>query len=236
MIRIAICDDSLQTTNYVEEYISQLPLHDIACEVFMSGDEMMHYLGNGNRAFNIYFLDIEMPGTNGVETAKFVRQRDTKALIIFITNHKEYVYQVFEVLPFRFVVKPITCERLNAVLHDAIESIQTMGQLYFFKKERETFQIPYSEIVYFEGVGRKVQLVSATGVNEFYHHISDIENELDSNLFLRIHASYIVNMNQIISIGEAEVNLKGGIRLPISKKFRQDAKIKHLRFMKWRNG
>ena len=61
-----------------------------------------------NVTFNILFMDIEMPGRNGIETSAYVREKDKNALIIFITDHKEYVYEVFDVLQFRCLIKPST--------------------------------------------------------------------------------------------------------------------------------
>jgi len=236
VITIAICDDDKLTANYMEEYILSLPIKDIFYDIFMTGHDLMNYLENNNVRYNIYILDIEMPGINGIETASHIRRKDKNALIIFSTDHKEYVYQVFEVLPFRFIIKPLTKERLTTVLYEAFEHIQTMGQLFFFKKERNNFQIPFRDILYFEGNGRKVRLNTVTGEHEFYSRLRDITGKVDANLFLQIHISYLVNMEHIHSISESEVLLDNHIRLPISKKFRQDAKMQHLKYMEWRCG
>jgi DNA-binding LytR/AlgR family response regulator len=238
MIHIAVCDDSLITSSYVEEYLSKLPLKDISFDVFSSGNDLINYMekNSDNTYFNIYFMDIEMPGINGIETAAYIRKNDKNAIIIFITEHKEYVYQVFDVLPFRFIVKPLDKERLDIVLKEAIENIQTMKQLFFFKKERQNFQIPFDKILYFEGVGRKVKLVTETTEYVFYDKISNIKEKVDKNLFLQIHASYLVNMEFIRLISEVEVVLEGNIKLPISKKFRKEAKLQHLNFVEWRCG
>jgi DNA-binding LytR/AlgR family response regulator len=238
MIHIAVCDDSPITSSYVEEYLSKLPLKDISFDVFSSGNDLINYMEKNpdNAYFNIYFMDIEMPGVNGIETAAYIRKNDKNAIIIFITEHKEYVYQVFAVLPFRFIVKPLDKERLDIVLKEAIENIQTMKQLFFFKKERQEFQIPFDEILYFEGAGRKVKLLTETTEYVFYDKISNIKGEVDKNLFLQIHASYLVNMEFIRFISEVEVVLEGNVKLPISKKFRKEAKLQHLNFMEWRCG
>lgn len=238
ILKIAICDDNQITANYIEEYISGLPIKNISCEVFISGNDLIKYLNKSSLDgdFNIYFMDIEMPGIDGIETATYIREKDSKALIIFITEHKEYVYQVFEVLPFRFLIKPLSKEQLNKVLHEAIENIQTMKQLFFFKIERKRYQLSSDEILYFESKGRKVRLVMEIEEYEFYDKLSNIKKNVDDNLFLQIHSSYLVNMEYIRVVTETEVVMRGGAILPISKKFRNEAKKQHLNFVEWRCG
>lgn len=237
-MRIAVCDDNLITSGYIEEYLSKLSLNDITFDVFCSGNDLIDYMDRNpdNVYFNIYFMDIEMPGVNGIETAAYIRKKDKNALIIFITEHKEYVYQVFEVLPFRFIIKPLNKEKLDIILQEAIENIQTMKQIFFFKKERQNFQIPFDKILYFEGEGRKVKLVTSTTEYKFYDKISNIKKTVNENIFLQIHTSYLVNMEFIRFISEIEVVLEGDVKLPISKKFRKEAKSQHLNFMEWRCG
>ncbi len=238
MLNVAICDDNPLTASYVEEYLSNVPIRDIAYEVFCSGTDLINYLHKNPSEphFSIYFMDIEMPGINGIETASRIRELDAYALIIFITEHKEYVYQVFNVLPFRFIIKPLEKDALDTVLHEAINNIRIMKQLFFFKQERISFQIPFQEIKYFEGAGRKVRLLSTKTEYLFYGKISDIKEKVDKNIFVQIHKSYLVNMEFIRSISETEVLLEDNIRLPISKKFRKEVKSGHLNFMEWRCG
>lgn len=235
-MRISICDDNRITANYVEEYISNLSFKDITYDIFFSGEDLIKYIENNHVVYNIYFMDIEMPGRSGIETSAYIRQTDKNALIIFITDHKEYVYQVFEVLPFRFLMKPLTKEKLNTVLGEAMEHIQTMKQVFFFKQGKTRLQVPFDEILYFEGNRRKIRLVTNQKEYEFYDKISNLKEQVDMNIFLQIHTSYLINMEQIHLIDESEVLLKNDIHLPISKKFRKEAKEQHLKYMEWRCG
>ena len=184
--------------------------------------------------FNILFMDIEMPGRNGIETSAYVREKDKNALIIFITDHKEYVYEVFDVLPFRFLIKPVTREALNLVMKKAFEHFNLTKQVFFFKQNKTQLQVAFDEIIYFEGNLRKVRLVTTGGEYDFYGKISEVVKKLDGNLFLQIHNSYIVNMDQIRKISESVVLLKSGITLPISKKYREYVRQKHIQYMAWR--
>ena len=233
-MRIAVCEDNNIVAAFMEDYIASMDAENIEYEIFTSGDDLIHYMEQENVTFNILFMDIEMPGRNGIETSAYVREKDKYALIIFITDHKEYVYEVFDVLPFRFLIKPVTREALNLVMKKAFEHFNLTKQVFFFKQNKTQLQVAFDEIIYFEGNLRKVRLVTTGGEYDFYGKISEVVKKLDGNLFLQIHNSYIVNMDQIRKISESVVLLKSGIALPISKKYREYVRQKHIQYMAWR--
>ena len=233
-MRIAVCEDNNIVAAFMEDYIASMEAENIEYEIFTSGDDLIHYMEQENVTFNILFMDIEMPGRNGIETSAYVREKDKNALIIFITDHKEYVYEVFDVLPFRFLIKPVTQEALNLVMKKAFEHFNLTKQVFFFKQNKTQLQVAFDEIIYFEGNLRKVRLVTTGGEYDFYGKISEVVKKLDGNLFLQIHNSYIVNMDQIRKISESVVLLKSGTTLPISKKYREYVRQKHIQYMAWR--
>lgn len=233
-MRIAVCEDNNIVAAFMEDYIASMEAENIEYEIFTSGDDLIHYMEQENVTFNILFMDIEMPGRNGIETSAYVREKDKNALIIFITDHKEYVYEVFDVLPFRFLIKPVTREALNLVMKKAFEHFNLTKQVFFFKQNKTQLQVAFDEIIYFEGNLRKVRLVTTGGEYDFYGKISEVVKKLDGNLFLQIHNSYIVNMDQIRKISESVVLLISGITLPISKKYREYVRQKHIQYMAWR--
>ena len=233
-MRIAVCEDNNIVAAFMEDYIASMDAENIEYEIFTSGDDLIHYMERENVTFNILFMDIEMPGRNGIETSAYVREKDKYALIIFITDHKEYVYEVFDVLPFRFLIKPVTREALNLVMKKAFEHFNLTKQVFFFKQNKTQLQVAFDEIIYFEGNLRKVRLVTTGGEYDFYGKISEVVKKLDGNLVLQIHNSYIVNMEQIRKISESVVLLKSGTTLPISKKYREYVRQKHIQYMAWR--
>lgn len=233
-MRIAVCEDNNIVAAFMEDYIASMDAENIEYEIFTSGDDLIHYMERENVTFNILFMDIKMPGRNGIETSAYVREKDKYALIIFITDHKEYVYEVFDVLPFRFLIKPVTREALNLVMKKAFEHFNLTKQVFFFKQNKTQLQVAFDEIIYFEGNLRKVRLVTTGGEYDFYGKISEVVKKLDGNLFLQIHNSYIVNMDQIRKISESVVLLKSGTTLPISKKYREYVRQKHIQYMAWR--
>lgn len=234
-MRIAICDDNMSFASQVENVILSQNLSDIETEVFSSGKELLSHIEEGYTA-QIYFLDIEMPGIDGIRTAQGIREKDTDALLIYMTQHHEYVYSVFETLPFRFLRKPFSDELVQKTFLECLEHLDLTEKYYFFKADRIQRQLPYSEILYFEGSGRKVILHGTKESYEFYERISHVAEVVDDTAFCRVHVSFIINMDAIRSIRETEVLLKDGTILPISKTYRQEAKEKHMQYMLKKNG
>lgn len=234
-MNVIICDDNRKFASMVEEALMELELINIEYEVFYSGESLCSYLSDGNSA-SIYFLDIEVEEKDGIEVGNFIRKKDDKAVIIFMTQHREYVYRVFECLPFRFVEKPFLKEKIQKVFQESLDYIYASRKFYFFKIGKTQYQIAYDDILYFEGRGRKVCICTKQGNYEFYGKIQTTFEELDANIFVRVHISYIVNMDAIRSIEIKDLVLSDGTELPISKPYRIETKQNHMKYMMWKSG
>lgn len=234
-MNVAICDDDVNVANFIEDILSNMSDIEFSTDVFFSGDDLLRYL-QAESHYNIYLLDIEIPGHNGIEIASVIREQDRNAIIIFITDHKEYVYEVFEVLPFRFLRKPVTAQKLSRILMDAAEHIKVSKQLFFFQIGHNKYQLNCSDILYFEGAGRKIIIHANQDTYEFYGKITDILPQLDTSLFCRIHASILVNMEYIRSIKKMAILLQNEAQLPISKRYLNEVKQAHLSFIERRCG
>ncbi len=233
MIRIAVCEDSIPVQAQIEDHISEI-LTDCPVEIFSSGEELLSFLSREKRRFSLYLMDISLPGISGIETAAAIRERDPYALIIFITDYKEYVYEVFETLPYRFITKPIDKDIFHKAISDAVNYITDRGELFHFHVDRVQYQIPFQEIIYFESNLRRVTLHTGKEAFSFYGRLRDLSEHLNPILFVRTHASYLVNMEYIRSIRDAEVLLSTGEHIPVSRKYRPSVRDKHLEYMKWR--
>ena len=233
MVTIGICEDSLPVQAQIENYISEI-LDNCPLEVFSNGEELLDYLSDGKQRFSLYFMDISLPGISGIETAAAIREKDPYALIIYITDYKEYVYQVFETLPYRFITKPVKKEVFQKALTDAINYLTDRGELFCFHIDRDQYQIPFQEIVYFESRLRRLMLHTVNETYSFYGKLNEITKSLNPLLFVRTHASYLVNMEYIHSIRDTEILLQSGESIPMSRKYRPLVRQKHLEYIKWR--
>lgn len=233
MISIAICEDSIPIQSQIENLTASL-LPETPIEVFSTGEELIRELSNEQVRYSIYLMDISLPGISGIETATFIREHDPYALLIYITDYKEYVYQVFETLPFRFITKPINISVFEKVLSDAVNYFRNRSRMFHFHIERKQYQIPLQEIVYFESSLRQITLYTPDTSYEFYGRMSDVISALDALFFVRVHASYIVNMEYIRCLSDTCVTLHCGTLIPVSKRYRGELRTKHLQYLKWR--
>lgn len=213
MIPIAICEDMTAIQSELENFITDM-LPDCPVEVFSSGTDLLSFLEREETSFSIYFMDISLPGISGIETAAAIRSNDPYALIVYITDYREYVYEVFETLPFRFITKPVEKGNFLKVLKEALNYLDINNQMFHFHIERNQYQIPFKEILYFESSLRQLTLHTAKNSYLFYGKLRDIVTDLDELLFARIHASYIVNIEHIQCLGDVSITICTGETLP----------------------
>ena len=117
-MRIAICDDEKNIRELIGNKVAkQYPEADIV--FFQSGEELLL----SDKHVDILFLDIQMSGKNGMETARELRKKDKSVILIFVTAVEEYVFQAFDVGAFHYIVKPIDDEKFKDVLLRAVEEL-----------------------------------------------------------------------------------------------------------------
>ena len=118
-MQIAICDDEKNIRELICDKVkTQFPEAEI--DFYSSGDELLL----SDKPMDILFLDIQMSGRNGMETARELRKKDKRTIIIFITATEEYVFQAFDVGAFHYIVKPIDDEKFTDVLCRAVEEFE----------------------------------------------------------------------------------------------------------------
>lgn len=235
MLKIAICDDDINVANELEKIVCALPVSNLDTEIFSSGNELIRHFLEG-REYQIVLLDIKMPSVSGIDTALELRKLSKDVVLIFITAYKEYVYQVFESLPFRFLEKPVDPLKLRGVMIDAVRYIEDMKRFFFFRKSMAAYQIPAQEIIYFEAANRKINIYTTKGTDSFYGKFRSLMERLDPNYFVRIHSSFIVNMNAVTSYSKKEVRINDHTVLPVSAKYEENFRLEYLKFIERRCG
>lgn len=223
MIKIAVCDDDLKFVGAIQEYLEQLAKEEhfeLEIECFLSGNELIREYEK-EVLFDLIYLDIEMNGADGIETAKRIRQKDYHVLIVYISSHEEYLRQLFEAEPFRFLSKPVEYQAFRAVFRQAAERIFEQQSNYFhFKTGKTMVKIPCKDILYFESAGRKVIVHTIQHSYEYYNKLNEIEESLKDMRFVRIHKAYLVNIDNVEAFQYERVAMSDGTILSISQKNR----------------
>lgn len=224
-MNIAICDDNIYDSSHLESLVDMAfygNTRDYDCEVFSTGDSLLEYLNKNPLAFQIYLLDIEMDGKDGVQTAREIRAQDGDAIIIFVTNHAELMSQAFKVLAFQYIVKPFEDESAIEIILSALNLLQSRKSLFQYSVRKKTCTLYQSQIEYIESIGRKILLHTVGGeVQEYYGTLKDAAAKTAGLSFAQIHSSYIINMEQLETVDAQGVRLRSGTHLTISDKYRR---------------
>ena len=148
---IAICDDEPlfceQLKKEIYLYSSKYNL-DTVVEIFYNGKKLLNDL-----RFDIIFLDYQMPGLNGLQTAKELRKINQQCTIIFLTSFPEIVYDTFQYETFRFLIKPLNINNL----YEALNSYRKKMDTYYpisINKEGDVIKISTKDIIYVEADGK----------------------------------------------------------------------------------
>lgn len=232
MIKLAICDDDPKIVEQLETYIEKMNNRRIEYDVFGSAEDLRRYLGL-NHNYNLYILDIEMDGMTGLELAKVLRNEHLQSLIVFLTSYSQYVYDVFEVVTFDFIVKPITFEKFEKLIVKAENYLNMTYANFVFSYRKNNFSVPCNMIYCIEKQGRKA-LIHELGGNIYQTNMTlkEIWEQLDERVFVEIHTSCIINLAEVISIEGERITMRNKESFFVSRNYRQRVKKQHLLYLK----
>ena len=232
MLKIAICDDSRTDVEMLESAFDRLHKYPIEYEVYFEAGELLKYVNEKEENYHLYIFDIEMPKMDGLELAKAIRKKDAKALFVFLTGYTQYVMDVFEVITFDYISKPITAEKLESVILKAMQYLQMIRRDFVFQFRKNQFRVSCDDILYFEKKGRQAVIHTISDNYKANMTTEEIWQQLDEKVFAHIHLSYIVNLGHILAIDGEEAVLDNGERLLVARSHKQTLKEKHMEYMR----
>ena len=201
------------------------------CEMdeYISGDEFLFHLKPGY--YDIVFFDVEMDGTDGIETAKRLRRIDSNVVIVFTSAHGESVFDGFIAEPLTFLTKPLLSNELHDALGRAVTQVQRARKKKFvYTVNKATNVITVRDIVYLESKGRVLEIVTTNDRIPFYGKLDTAQENPALEGFIRCHQSYLVNPDYIMEITGTEILLTTKGTVPIR---RGSAKELRLEFMSY---
>ena len=230
MLRIAICDDDSATVqsnrSIAEDCLKQCgSAGEIAA--YTHSDNLLYDITEDGFFFDLILLDIEMPGSTGMELAEKIRPFLPNVKIIFITSHVEYAIDAFELSIFRYVPKSDIARRLPGAVRDAIRLIELEeGRFYTIQTNSRLEKIPYKEILFIERDGKNASITTAGGAAKVRKSLQQVYEELAAEEFIFIDRGCIVNMIHVTQVKEGMAVLKNGAALPISRSHLQEVKTR----------
>lgn len=224
-MQIAVCDDDRAMQEILRSKIEKICREKgTACQVrcYSSGEEL---LSSGEKP-DLLFLDIQMPGMDGMDAAEELRRRQWDTILVFVTALSEYVYDAFDVGAFHYLVKPFRDEKLEAVLIRASEQYEKQrqaarreeggGAVILVKRGGVSTAVPVESIIYAEVFNRKITLHTTNGTMEYYGKLTDLSQKVGGR-FYRTHRAYLVNLRYVEKYDAMTIWLEQG-KVPVSKK------------------
>lgn len=231
MINVIIVDDEPLALDVLETYIEKIPELNLVqrCNNALEANEALNA-----HDIDLMFLDIQMPQLTGTD---FLKTLAKPPLVIFTTAYANYAVEGFELNAIDYLLKPISLERFMKAVNKAKEHLDLQKapgtgsggeddpDFIFVKADKKLIKIKYSDIIYIEGLKDYVIIRQETGRVITLQTMKSLEAKLPSNMFKRIHRSYIVNLDRIKAImgNMVEVIEKNQVKhLPVGKNYRDE--------------
>lgn len=187
---------------------------------FQDSSMALDYL-NKEQAIDLIFLDIEMPDMNGLE---LLDQLTCAPLVVITTSNKEYAFEAFEYEVASFLKKPIsirkfqrTVEKVHHLYNQRNKvALSSMASELYVRADGKLIRVPYDDVLYFENVGDYIKVITTKGLHIINGALKSLAEKLSHPRFLKVHRSYIVNLDKIIDIEDNSL-LIGKKVIPISR-------------------
>lgn len=177
-----------------------------------------------NPSYDLIFMDIELPNTNGLEATKKIRDVDKTVPIIFITNMQKYASEGYGFGVFDFILKPVRQGafdmKMNRVLA-YILSERKLGASVSIETKGVLHRIRYVDILYLEVRSHYLHFKTKEEEFDLYGSLQSVEEDFLTRDFLKCHRSFLVNPTSISSISNTDILLYNGETLPLSRSHRK---------------
>lgn len=207
MIKIGICDDEITVLGALK-YLIQECLEELGEEAdifeFRSGDQVLTEF----HSLDLIFLDIEMPGLDGIEIGKALHRMGYQGKLIMATGFVDRFKEAFVIEAFRFVTKPFQKDEILGVLEDFIRARLGIKQIQVYK-DRNIYTFLQKDIIAVKAMNSAVELEMKNGIFRKESSLAEMEQVLDSRLFFRISKQYIINMQEISKYRNGKLMLHG---------------------------
>lgn len=219
-MKVAICED--------EEIMAQnlwkmlLEIADIDASYFLDPLELLKSYEKGER-YHILFCDAAMKPMDGITLCRKIRRLDKNVYIVFVTNYIDYAPMGYEVGLFRYLLKPITVEALKKAINEIKDDIQNSSKI-LLKAPEYSILLAQQDILYIEAKDKESCVFYENDSIYIGKGLGELEKQLTSYGFFRIHRKYLVNLERIKEFDRYHLTLDNGRTLPVSKRKSSDFK------------
>lgn len=219
-IRIAICDDCKEDREFFKEALREYTngqMNLFSVDEFECGEAL---LSADTDVYTLIFMDIFMKGMNGMETAKELRSKGTKAMLVFVSSSKEFAVESYQVEALHYIIKDYD----KSVLHQVLDKFfrnYPMDRSIEVKVGRERRMVRLQDILYVEASNKKCILHTVKEDLEVSLSMSELAGMLPSAEFVRPIRYAIVSLKEVVAVPTDVMKLSNGVEIPIGRGERQ---------------
>lgn len=226
MIEIALCDDTPMEADFLIEmlngYQERKPDGELEATRFTDAENLLAAL-DGGRKFDLFLLDIILPGMDGIELARELVERVEKPRIVFLTNSKDFAVEAFSVRAMDYLVKPVAKSRLYEVMDSVAAQLDREADsvTIIYLPDME-LPVKLSEIVAVEVIGHalRYQIAGGKTIQSKVMRISfkqATEDLVADGRFLHPHRSFLINADHVEKLVRYEFIMDNGAVIPVSR-------------------
>ena len=224
-LKCAVVDDEPLALELISSYVKRTPFLELVGE-FNNSLEVL----DSSQIFDLIFLDIQMPDLNGLELGKFLNQKEISPKIIFTTAFNNYAIEGYKINAINYLLKPISYEEFLESAQKAYNLISNANKTnnsaksIYVKSDYKLVKVDISKIEYIEGLKDYIKIYIAGAQQPILTLMSlkEMEEKLFEHNFLRIHRSFIINMNEIKYIEKSRITLNNGKVIPIGDSYKNN--------------
>ena len=226
MLRCLAIDDEPLALELLEDNISQVPFLELKgkCSNALEAMKLLN-----EETIDLIFLDVQMPGLTGLQ---FIKSLTQKPMIILVTAYEKFALQGFDLDVVDYLVKPVPLDRFIKACNKALElhslrtkqseTTETAAPDYFFVNvDYSLLKVEFADIQWIEGLKDYIK-VYTTGEDKpvlSLNSIKSLEQKLPEDKFMRVHRSFIVNLDRIDTIERSRI-IFGKVYIPVSDQYK----------------
>ncbi len=206
MYRIAVVEDQHNDAKRFQTMLSQYAQDqqiEISCTVWESAET---FLDQYRHQYEMIFMDIRLPGMDGMQAARHLRKMDHTVLLVFLTTLAQYAVEGYEVDAVDYIIKPITYASLRLKMPRLLRRCSVEEKEIIIQGSEKTIKLRPSELMYIEIFDHHIQFMTQNGVIRSYGTLKEVEDALPENFF-RVNNQTIVNLRFVKNVDKENVIL-----------------------------
>lgn len=237
MFNICMCDDNNEFLLTLSKKLNEIAYKnniEINIIKYSSSKSLIFNMDNKINFIDIYFLDILIDDSTGIDLANLIRKYNFNSQIIFLTSSKDHIFEALDTMPLHYLIKQtLNSKKLEEVFLKAIKLVSSKkNNLFHYKVGHNIECIDKNKILFFEIRNRIVTMKCIDGTSiDFYCSMKNLITKINDDNFIQIHRSFVINSNYIKLINGKNVICNDDTILPAGDKYIKSLKSKYSKFI-----